>query len=225
MSPENLDSETLDHYWRFVRGDLMASSFESWLYSNPKLENMIGENAYLEAISVDFRNPKTVAVFKAKMRKWLPAPAECSCHRIPDRGFIDPCEWSSDWLDFVEREIDGLFWLNRAICKKCGTMWLIAVDTLIYDVLLLARNLEGAWPDVQSYRGLLNATRKTGNWFQYVDPMNSMELATAIERLAKETPGITLSELVELLPIDRDVARHHAVVVARNHGLRIDLEE
>lgn len=133
-------------------------------------------------------------------------------------------EWSLSTLDVVEREVEGVAWLHRLRCTLCGTAWLIAAEELVYDAWLVSRQLGTDWPEVKTYRGLLASVLRTGARVRYSDPLRSMELPKAMRALASETPGIALEDIVELLPIDRSVARQIALRVVAEHRVSIDVE-
>jgi hypothetical protein len=44
-------------FFRFLAGELPIKEFEQWLYSTPQVEGYLGESAYFEFISFNFRQP------------------------------------------------------------------------------------------------------------------------------------------------------------------------
>jgi hypothetical protein len=50
-------------------------------------------------------------------------------------------------------------------------------------------------------------------------------LAWLIADLAKERPGITLSEIAKLLNLDRELAKDLAKKAVRNEGIEINFED
>jgi hypothetical protein len=217
-----LRSSSLDVFWRFTRGDLSANEFKGWLYRNENLEHEIGWNIYLELISVDFLDPREISELKRLFAKSLPRIASCLCHQLPDKACIGMFEWQECWC-IVDNSVRDLFWLRQILCDSCQTNWLIAADTIIYDVLLLSRGLPKAWPEVETYRGLLSEAKAGGSDVRYIDPMTSIELPVAIKTLFEENPAISLSELVEILPVSGDVIKKHTRAVFNHLNKGTDL--
>ncbi len=111
------------------------------------------------------------------------------------------------------------------VCKNCKTQWTVAQDNNIYDVWIVVRSARDDTAKVNTYRGLLSQAVTFGAMVRYGDPMHSVELPWAIEELARETPGISVTELTALLPVDRDVVMHHARAVLSGTGVSIDLKK
>ncbi len=42
------DYDVTERLWAFVRGDAPAAEFETWIYSEPRLEGELGEELYLQ---------------------------------------------------------------------------------------------------------------------------------------------------------------------------------
>ena len=214
----------LDCFWRFARGDMEASEFENWLYSNEGTQLALGEDPYLNAISVDYRDGQRVADFRAELRKSLPHPADCECHTISDWGLVILGQWSPDNFEVVQRETSSPYWLHSLVCKECQTRWTVAEDSRIYDVWIVVRVASFDMAKVNSYSGLLSLAVSSGAMVRYDDPIHSIELPAAIEELAREKPGISLTELTGLLPVDREIVDHHARDVIAKSRVSIDLE-
>lgn len=223
MEPLKEHPDILDRFWRFARGDTDSADFESWLYSNQPLERILGEDTYLDAISVNFRDQKKVADFRSHLFDSLPRPAECDCHGIRDYGSIVIGDSTKDF-EFVARKADSPAWIFTVICRTCGTYWTVAEEGLIYDLWIVVRGENSDIPKAHSFRGLLSLAGKSDVEIRYADPWHSLELPAAIERLARETVGISLSELTDLLPVCRDVVLHHARDVMVETGLLIDID-
>lgn len=223
MTPSNLSPQAIDFCWRFVRGDVDAPSFESWLYDAKDLDRALGPDAYLDAISVDFADAKQVANFKHTLKEKLPQVADCACHLMPSKTILPHSVSTVTAFEFVEREVSSLRWLHRVACTHCQTVWLAAIDSRIYDVWIMARGASADMPEVKTYHGLLETAVKLGANVRYDDPMNSVEIPAAINILAQETPGIALSTIVALLPVDHSVTRHHALNAISENKVRIDL--
>ncbi|MEO8530351.1 MAG: hypothetical protein ABI459_03955 [Deltaproteobacteria bacterium] len=218
------DVAILSALWRFVRGDTPADQFENWVYVSSNLEAALGSETYLDIISVDYTHPQRVADLKAQLDKALVPPNPCLCHTVRSGGCVRFGLWTVDDFDITENAVDGKWWLHRLSCRVCHTGWLVAADERIYDLWLAFREPITPPPDILTYRGLLAAARNTGECVGYVDPLHSWEIPAAIQDLARETPGIALSEIVDLLPIDRHVAHKHAVKVMAEHGVNITFD-
>ena len=209
MSYSDLSPNQLTSFWMYVRGDSSDEKFEEWLYKDAEIEEVLGSHDYLEAISVDFRQSQNIADFKAMLAKALPSLAPCSCHTKPNYSFVTLGDWSTNDFELAEREIDGLFWLHRLVCKTCGTNWMVAEEGVIYDVRLIFRGIEANVSAVSTYHGLLKAAANTGAFFGYADPMNSIEIPIAIKSLIEETPNIPIDEIIAILPVPKLVVEHH----------------
>lgn len=81
-----------------------------------------------------------------------------------------------------------------------------------------------AQPIARTYRELLALAIRMGASVSYLQPEVSVEIPMTIESLALETPGISVDELAELIPVRPDVIRHHAPRLGCGTGLNIDLE-
>ena len=152
-----------------------------------------------------------------------PAPPACGCARWADPEMLVIGEWERDAFEVVEEGIRGLAWLSRLRCRMCGQIWTVAQDWLIYDRGLFYRG-SGAPPTaLLTWRGLLGALAGRGARVTYANPSQSIELPRAIGLLADETPGIALSDLAALLPVEVRFIRAHAEDVIRETGADIDL--
>src|SRR5262245_1550210 len=69
-------AEVLDQLVRFELGDTSAGDFESWLYSHPDLDTVLGEPRYVELLSLDFRSSRSAAEARRAVRdvieSWIP---------------------------------------------------------------------------------------------------------------------------------------------------------
>ncbi len=57
--------------WRFVRGDMTAADFETWLYAQDDLERHLGSALYMELISFDYRDQRELFVLRQKLAAFL----------------------------------------------------------------------------------------------------------------------------------------------------------
>ena len=57
---ENKQSSNLiiDKIIEFVRGDMLTSDFEQWVYSNSVVEKALGKDLFLEVVSTDFSSTR-----------------------------------------------------------------------------------------------------------------------------------------------------------------------
>jgi hypothetical protein len=79
MESNQVISSAIDNIWRFVRGDMLTSDFENWVYSNPTLESLFGEILYLEIISVNFTSKDTVFRLKKTLKEFTVSSTNPSC--------------------------------------------------------------------------------------------------------------------------------------------------
>lgn len=125
--------------------------------------------------------------------------------------------------------------LAFSACSVCGTPWLTAQEERQNDVFILRRLSDvqansiindGVWPDyLDHYETLLALGRQAGHLVRWVDPIGSSSLAATVQELARDRPGIKISELMRLLNIEREVAAVIAEQVVRAYGVEIDLED
>lgn len=113
----------------------------------------------------------------------------------------------------MKRHGQPLWWLQLDRCSACGQSWLVASEERQNDVYCLRRMREadaqsviagGAWPtDFHRYETLLRLGIEAGNVFRFFDPMDTR---WTIADLARERPGIRVSELAKLVALDVEVA-------------------
>ncbi|MBC7283497.1 hypothetical protein [Hoeflea sp.] len=225
MKVDELSPQSIDCLWRFARGDMPAKDFESWIYQSTTIEDELGERDYLDVISIDYKISEQTRSFRQTLLAILPAPADCDCHTLCDTDFIEMGEWvpAADVI-VTDREVDGIPWRFNLTCIICETQWLVAVEERIYDIWLIRRASCAPWPEVLTYRGLLALAKRAASGVCYQDPTNSIEIPAAICDLAEENPGIPLSEIVAVLPIDAVTAHHHAIRVIAQHDAQITLD-
>jgi len=240
MSRIEQSNSHLETVWKFARGDIEPTEFEQWAYSESALESQLGESLYLETISVDYSNEKAVY----EIRKSLEAYAReasgnlpCECITLPDLADVDMGEDSEVVLrTFEQRSVHGppLWWLGVYQCSACEQWWLFAQESRINDVYFLKRLSpkegeqvlnEKSWPDdFDQFETLLRLGRERGHRVDYVDPMNSPSLSWTAADLARERPGIKVSELAELLNLDLIWAEQIARKARSEEGAVIDFE-
>jgi len=161
----------------------------------------------------------------------------CLCVRLPDTAvLLMGCKISweiSETLEEVKRRGEPYDWLSAERCRQCGQLWLMAWEEMHNDILCLLRLSpeaadrllkEDIWPqDFNKYSTLLRFGQEAGVFVNYLDPKESL-LGVTMELLARENPGIHVSELADLLNLDLSVATKFAEGVVREKGVRITFE-
>jgi hypothetical protein len=235
--------------WKFVRGDLPASEFEMWLYSQPELELQLGKESYLAAISTDFSHGSEVWKLRCALAPLARAGTRvgCVCIRLRDVDVVDmgtfqapqpAFEGERSWshedvlrtLDEVRRRDTPLWWLWAARCRACGQGWLVGSEERQNDVYCMKRLApeqlqeiigHGNWPpDFDTYEALLHIGLDAGRSVRFVDPLSSSMNATVVA-LAKARPGISVSEIARLLSVDVALARELARRAAEREGVQV----
>ena len=224
MRPEDFENQpgALAICWAFARGDMAISAFETWLYTDPVAELVLGPEQYLIAAATDFGNARRVADLRYSFWNTLPAPAACECHKIANNRPISMGEFSYDGFDHVQRGAGQMFWLHRFRCRVCAAEWWLVLESRIYDVWICYRGWTNQ-PAIGTYRELLALAVRLGARVRYAEPEVSVEIPATIEDLAIESPGISLTELAQLLPVPVEVIRLHAERVAKASGVNINL--
>jgi hypothetical protein len=228
--------------WReiqvFIRGDTGASEFEAWSYATSSLEALLGPELYLNLVSTDFRHAGAVYELRQTLASSMPViESQCACSKLPDLADIGMFE-TAKYYEIQDRRTrygEQRWWLGLNTCRVCGQNWLFAQESRINDVVFFNRVDEAraslitethSWPEIfSSYSRLLRLGRDRGHRVQYWDPVNSNELKFTIIDLALEKPGISISELVELLPVTSDIARLIAAKAIEAEGVDIDMTE
>ena len=78
------------------------------------------------------------------------------------------------------------------------------------------------WPsDFDRYETLLRMGADAGRAFTFLDPIGDSSLKWTIADLARERPGITVTELCDLLNLDRETAATIAWSVVEDKGADI----
>ena len=224
----------LEHLWKFVRGDLPASRFEQWVYTEPDLERHLGGDLYPETISTDFSNKEATWRLRIALARYVRSRSgsDCLCIRLKDLDVVDmgtyrgsepAFENNRDWSDEdVFRSLNKVkarggryWWLWAARCRICGQGWLVGQEERqndlfcmrrLHDEELQAIGRYDRWPtDFDTYERLLQIGLQAGRSVRFVDPMDS-SLGDTIALLAKERPRIAVSELAVLLNLDPKLA-------------------
>jgi hypothetical protein len=138
------------------------------------------------------------------------------------------------YMEEVTRRGEPFWWLSLEHCRECHQWWLVASEERHNDVYCLRRLdrqiadeilNKNSWPDCfDRYETLLRLGYDTGRSVRFVDPMDS-SMAWTIADLAKERPGITISEIAKLLNLDMELAKDLAKKAVRNEGVKINFED
>lgn len=218
MSETGTHTEAL---WRFVRGDLSPRAFEQWVCTTPELEGELGPRLYMQAISAAYGNPDEVDAVRKEIESFLVTcrPAACACLEMRDLQVVPMGHHERQFrtIEVVRRHGEPLWWLELNRCSACGQWWLLAAEERQNDVYCLRRMsgdeaervmAGGAWPtDFHKYETLIRLGIEAGVVFRFLNPM---EQRHTLADLARERPGICVSELAHLLALDVDVAERVA---------------
>lgn len=140
----------------------------------------------------------------------------CECGRLDDLAVV-PMGRHDVFRTLRLVRARGLpqWWLGAFTCSACGQAWLVAQEERHNDIFILRRldateagRLlgEGVWPpDFDRFERLLEIGREAGHAVRYADVTDSPLLHTVAD-LARERPGIRVSELAALLNLDPLVA-------------------
>lgn len=214
MSENDADTEAL---WRFVRGDTSPRAFEQWVCTTPDLEGELGARLYMQAISAAYDHPDKVDAVRKEIESFLVTcrPAACACLEMRDLHVVMMGDHERLFRTLVEVKRHGapLWWLGIERCTACGQHWLVAAEERQNDVYCLRRMsgdeavralAGGGWPaDFHRYETLIRLGIAAGIVFRFLNPM---EQRHTLADLARERPGIRVSELAHLLALDVEVA-------------------
>ena len=211
--------ENIETIWRFLRGDMPVLEFEQWVYGEKTLESTLGPDLYLELISASFKSKDSAYQIKEMLRGFAEARdmSACRCIRVGRPGVIDMGHENGffDSLEQIAVRGDPYWWLLAYRCRHCGTTWLVAQEERQNDLYCVhalvpseAKLLseQGSWPNYfDRYETLLRMGRDAGRSVSFLDPLTS-SMRYTVEDLAKERPGIRVSELASLLSLDQETA-------------------
>lgn len=225
----------IENIWKFIRGDMSTSDFESWVYSNSTLENLFGKTLHLEIISANFSSKEVVFQLKEVLKKFLISStnSSCTCIQISNIAVVDMGDESEKifaTLDEIKKRGDPYWWLSVYQCRDCQQSWLVAQEERQNDVFCLYRLDQVAMEDIlnnnrwipifDGYENLLRIGLETGKRVRFLDPLNS-SLRWTISDLAKEKPGIKISEVAQLLNLNIELAEEIARKVVREDDVSI----
>ena len=159
----------------------------------------------------------------------------CECGRLENLAVV-PMGHHDEvvrTLDQVRKRGAPWWWLYVSACRACGQMWLIAQEERHNDLFIM-RRLDNAtterllhnnvWPpDFDRYETLLEIGRAAGHSVRFFDVADSPLLHTVTD-LARERPGIRVSELASLLNLDPAVVVDLAHQVVNTPGVTITFD-
>lgn len=221
--------------WRFLRADLGPRELERWLCSSDAAEDNLGPALHLEAISTDFRSADAVDQLREALRAHARAawPRDCRCIELADKAVVDMGDHEEAFRSIEETKKRGApyWWLWAGRCRQCGQAWLVAQEERQNDIFCMRRLDasehativgEDRWPpDFDTYEALLGLGAATGRAARFVDPLGSSSLEATIEELARNRPGIRVTEVARLLALDHGLARTLAERVIAKTGASI----
>ena len=167
----------------------------------------------------------------------------CACILLQDSAVVlmganKLSEEVSDTLEEVKSRGEPYEWVSAQRCRQCGQWWLAAEEIGHIDILCLRRLTpeatdrllkEDIWPsDFNKYATLLRLGKeagRVGGWIEGIFDPSLSSIPLTIARLAKETPGIHVSELAELLNLDVAVAVKFAEQVGKEKGVIITFDK
>ena len=161
----------------------------------------------------------------------------CECASLKDIVVVDMAHPGQTMATLNEIKSRGgeLWWLEVSQCSECHTPWLVGHEERQNDVFVLRRLSEtefqgildnGVWPTYfDEYETLLQLGRDEGHSVQWVDPIGDSSLLSTITDLARQRPGIRVSELAVLLNIDFETAAAIADTASLTHGVSINRDD
>jgi hypothetical protein len=185
----------------------------------------LGRALYIDLISTAFGEAEEVNRLRTRLRTFAEGALTlaCRCVTVADLDIIDMGEHDEFFATLDERKKRGepWWWLHLEVCRVCGQGWLVAREERQNDIFCLRRLDEQAmagiversvWPpDFDHYETLLRIGGDAGRSVRFLDPVGDSSLKWTIADLARERPGIRVSDLCSLLNIDREIA----VTIAR----------
>jgi hypothetical protein len=224
--------------WKFIRGDLPVKVFEEWLYSEDSLETIFGKTLYLDMISANYSDKESIFKIKQLLKEFVHTsfPQKCYCIELPDVAVIDMGEDSEKvfkYLDEIKKRGEPYWWLSVDKCRECDQIWLVASEERQNDLYCLQRLNNQAldeilknnkWPSLfDTYETLLRLGFDIGRSVRFVDPYES-SLPYTIADLAKERPGIRISEIAKLLNLDIELAIELSKKAIKDENVQINFD-
>lgn len=227
-------AEVTEAIWRFLRGDTSATAFERWICATPDAEAELGPELYLRTVSADFRDAHEVDAVRAALESFLRTsrPGPCACVEVRDTDVVEMTDQRRlATVTEVRRRGDPFWWLSIERCDACRQWWLVAQEERQNDVFCVRRMTDAeaesalggaAWPaDFDHYETLIRMGIAAGIVFRHFDPMDQ---SGTMADLARERPGIRVSELAHLLALRHDQAAAVAGHVVASEGVDITFD-
>lgn len=157
------------------------------------------------------------------------------CYRLQDLAIVPMGQHEGVFrtLEPVRRRGSPWWWLYASKCGACGQTWLVAQEERHNDLFILRRLDQaasdrlvgdGVWPaEFDQYETLLKIGREAGHSVRFFDVADSPLLHTVTD-LARERPGIRVSELASLLNLEPGVAGDLARQAIETAGVKITVE-
>lgn len=140
-----LDQIMIQRIWEFIRGDLPVDLFERWVYEPGDLEDRIGQQLFLDIVSVDFKSRSEVSLLKKKLEEIMLKNHTliCECITLKNLAVTDMGTEKERKLWKTLREVKSYgeerWWLALYLCDKCQQYWLVAQEPREYDIHCLKR--------------------------------------------------------------------------------------
>ena len=234
---DNLQRDAvIENIWKFVRGDVLILDFEKWIYSDPSVESVLGKDLYFDAISTNYSSIEEVLHIKKNLMQFASSHSRlsCCCMQLSDIAIVDMGEESHKYfINFkeVKKRGDPFWWLSVYQCQVCKQSWLVGQEERQNDVFCLYRIAPNVmediignsqWPTIfDHYEALLRFGIEAGRSARFIDPLNSSSIRWTISDLAKDKPGISTSEIAELLNLDIELAEEISRKVIREDHVQI----
>lgn len=217
----------------------MPGDFESWICTDPNAETYLGSELHFAVISADFRSAHVIDRLRDRLREHVRSawPRTCRCIELSDVAVVAMGEEHVDVFRSIEetkKRGDPYWWLWLGRCHACNQWWLVAQEERQNDVFCMRRLAESEaaavvdenrWPpDFDTYEALLGIGLNAGHSVRFVDPLGSSSLPSTIEDLARNRPGIRVSEIARLLNLEHDLARTLAQRVIAETGVSISVD-
>jgi hypothetical protein len=205
------------------------------VYETTTLEQVLGATFYFDLISTRFGEPEEVDRIRDRLRSfaWANSDLKCRCITVANVAVIDMGRHQAVFSTLDERKKRGepWWWLDLSVCRVCGQGWLVAQEERQNDVVCMRRLDEqevagvierSAWPsDFDRYETLLRMGVEAGRASTFLDPLGDSSLDWTVADLARDRPGITVSDLCALLNLDREIAEAIATRVVASEGAKI----
>ena len=127
-----MTNETLNKLWSFYRYKVAINEFEKWIYSNKALESEIGNEKYLELITLNYKDKNDVKEIRNIIKILIENfDYKCSCVKLSSIDIIGMGSEQDSYMDTFTRikdRGDKYWWLHLSQCSVCKTYWLIAQE-------------------------------------------------------------------------------------------------